>query len=572
MEAQKGIKEEVYHFIKGGGEMGALTRAFNWSKTSVGSPDKWPQSLRITLSILLSSKFPMFLWWGDDLVQFYNDAYRPSLGNNGKHPTALGQKGKDCWPEIWDIIYPLIYQVRTTGEATWSEDQLVPIYRNGKIEDVYWTFGYSPIRGESDIIEGVLVVCTETTEKVLNAKKIAQSEKNFRNIVLQAPVAMCILTGPNHVIKVVNDKVLKLWDRAEEEVMNKPLFEALPDVKEQGLEELLAEVYTTSKPFKATEMPVDILRNGKIETVYLDFVYEPYKDIDEQVVGILVICIDVTSQAQARRKIEDVVSERTKELDVANKNLQKSNSDLAQFAYIASHDLQEPVRKVNTFVQMLGNYLGDDIDERAKNYMARIKNSSERMLALIRDVLAYSELSQINRSYKTVELQEVVEEIKTDYELVIEQKKAVVHASGLPVIEAIPLHMTQLFSNLISNALKFSKQDAQPEIKITAFPLPLSEIKEHLTLKAETPYYRIDITDNGIGFKQNQSSRIFNIFQRLHGKTAYEGTGIGLALCQKIVHNHHGEIYATSESGKGSTFTVILPVTQGNTVKREQYS
>jgi hypothetical protein len=98
----------------------------------------------------------MFLWWGEELIQFYNDAYRPSLGNKGKHPKALGQKVVDSWPEIWDIIYPLIHQVLTTGKATWSEDQLVPIYRNGSIEDVYWTFGYSPVRGDTDKIEGVL--------------------------------------------------------------------------------------------------------------------------------------------------------------------------------------------------------------------------------------------------------------------------------------------------------------------------------------------------------------------------------------------------------------------------------
>lgn len=106
--------------------MGGLTRVHNWSKTSLGTPDKWPTSLSNTVSLLLSCKFPMFLWWGKDLIQFYNDAYRPSLGNNGKHPSALGQKAKECWPEIWHIIYPLIKQVITTGEATWSEDQLVP--------------------------------------------------------------------------------------------------------------------------------------------------------------------------------------------------------------------------------------------------------------------------------------------------------------------------------------------------------------------------------------------------------------------------------------------------------------
>ena len=151
--------------------------------------------------MILASKFPMFVWWGPDLIQFYNDAYRPSLGNEGKHPAALGQKGVDCWPEIWEMIYPLIRQVQTTGEATWNEDLLVPIYRNGKIEDVYWTFGYSPISGDGDRIEGVLVVCTETTEKVLSLKKMEESEERFRTMAegTDILVAMADETSNHHL-------------------------------------------------------------------------------------------------------------------------------------------------------------------------------------------------------------------------------------------------------------------------------------------------------------------------------------------------------------------------------------
>jgi PAS domain-containing protein len=166
-------------FLKGGGEMGDRTRRYPWAESSLGPPDQWPKSLQTTVSIILSSRFPMFLWWGPDLIQFYNDGYRPSLGSTGKHPAALGQKGKDCWPEIWDIIYPLIDQVRTTGEPTWSEDQLVPIYRDGAIQDVYWTFGYSAVLGQTGSVEGVLVICTETTQKVVYLLELAESKKEL---------------------------------------------------------------------------------------------------------------------------------------------------------------------------------------------------------------------------------------------------------------------------------------------------------------------------------------------------------------------------------------------------------
>lgn len=129
--------------------MGALMRAYHWSKTALGPADTWPQSLRTTLSIILNFKLPMFLWWGEELIQFYNDASRTSLGNHGKHPAALGQRGEEGWPETWPIIKPPIDQVRTGGEATWSEDQLVPIYRNNNIEDVYWNFSFSPVYDEN---------------------------------------------------------------------------------------------------------------------------------------------------------------------------------------------------------------------------------------------------------------------------------------------------------------------------------------------------------------------------------------------------------------------------------------
>ncbi|RYD78072.1 MAG: PAS domain S-box protein, partial [Sphingobacteriales bacterium] len=162
-------------FLSGGGEMGELMRSKDWSVTTIGDPHSWPQSLRTTLSIILHSKFPMFLFWGPEHICFYNDAYRPSLGENGKHPECLGKKGKEVWPEIWEDIFPLITQVLSGGEATWAEDQLLPIFRNGKLEDVYWTFSYSPVTNEAGTIAGVFVTCTETTSKINAFKKLQDS-------------------------------------------------------------------------------------------------------------------------------------------------------------------------------------------------------------------------------------------------------------------------------------------------------------------------------------------------------------------------------------------------------------
>lgn len=161
-------------FLAGGGECGALVRALDWAKTPIGAVERWPNSLRTTVATVLRSKHPMFLWWGPELVQVYNDAYAPSFGS-GRHPAAMGMRGRDCWHDIWPIIGPQIDGVMSRGEATWHEDHLVPILRNDRLEEVYWTYGYSPVLDESGAIGGTLVVCTETTGRVLTERRLRTS-------------------------------------------------------------------------------------------------------------------------------------------------------------------------------------------------------------------------------------------------------------------------------------------------------------------------------------------------------------------------------------------------------------
>jgi PAS domain S-box-containing protein len=291
-------------FLSGGGEMSELTRTKDWSKTSIGEPQIWPQSLKISLNILLNSKFPMFLWWGPELLCFYNDAYRPSLGNNGKHPSILGMKGEEAWVEIWDVIKPLIDKVIEKGESIWHEDLLVPIYRNGAIEDVYWTFSYSPVFDDTENVAGVLVTCTETTEKVIIKKQLEENERKLRLSILQAPLAIGIFRGPDHVTEIANSKALELWGRNEEDVLNKPILDAMPELLEQGIKKLLDDVYSTGKRFAAVELPIQIFRRDKIETAYINFSYEPLYGAHGKIDGIMAVGVDVTQQVLAHKKVE----------------------------------------------------------------------------------------------------------------------------------------------------------------------------------------------------------------------------------------------------------------------------
>jgi two-component sensor histidine kinase len=173
--------DEVSDFLAEGGEMGALTRAFDWSKTSVGSPETWPQSLRVTVRLVLTSRHPMFIWWGPDLIQFYNDAYRETMGPE-RHPSALGARGRECWAEIWDVIGPQIEHVMAGRGATWNEDQLVPVTRHGRREDVWWTYSFGPIDFEGKV-GGVLVVCKDVTSEHMAREALALINEELKHRV-----------------------------------------------------------------------------------------------------------------------------------------------------------------------------------------------------------------------------------------------------------------------------------------------------------------------------------------------------------------------------------------------------
>lgn len=1210
-------KDNHHSFLRGGGEMGALISRFDWENSELGPIENWPLSLRNTLAMIMASKFPMFLWWGENNIQFYNDAYTPIMGGNGKHPLALGQQGALCWPEIWGTIHPIIDDVMYNGESIWFEDLLLPIYRNGRMEDVYWTFSYSSVTGDTGNIEGVLAVCADTTEKVMTIKhlkeskdelefaieaanlgtwdydvkndtftanqtlckwmgipckspqplevltstiidadidKVAkaiqkalnynnggnydieytiknpltntfktvraqgrawfdktnaayrfngtvqdissrkkaqkyideanhfaslavknagiglfqinlqddtiyydpnfayivtgdrdkkeitrqvfinhihkddlpardialkegsanndfhyttrviwddgtvhhivvmgsntydsgndttyfsgtvrditqqenqrlalqESEEKFRAMIQEAPIATCLFAGKDMVIEIPNDIMLKYWGkdasvigkpiaeaipelmgqpfleildnvyatgisyeakasfaqlivngtlrdyyfdftykplfdhngnvyaimdmamdvteqviaqkrieesqkqildsfeqspvaiailsrqeltitmanpfycelvgRQRSEIIGVPLMNAIPELKGQGFDVIINDVITTGTPYIENEVEVLLNRENGPETVYVNLTFQPRKEADS-ISGILVVATDVTQQVTSRKKVEDSeqrlksiiasapagmglfigrdliiempnqtfidivgkgwdvvgkplreampelttegqpflkilddvyttgvmyhthgsqvkivrngvmtynyynitytplfdennkvyaildiaidvtevitanqklenaqaslrgamelaqlanwrydiknknyyysprfvewlgfdgdikgieesfkpvpleyrnkvqeaideaiapgsdgiydyehpitnhttgqvriihaqaqvfydvegqpefltgtaqdvtkerklqqqlefqVKQRTEELQAANAELAEANisllqnnKELEQFAYIASHDLQEPARKISIFANMLRESVGT-IDERSQNYLNKINSSAERMVSLIRDVLGYSRLSKEHEVFVPVDLQKVTDDIVNEFELILEQTNAKIIYNNLPVISAIPLQMSQLFGNLISNALKYSRPGVAPVITIEATLLDNTTAAKHLGADAKGQYYKIVFKDNGIGFEQKYADKIFNIFQRLHSKSEYSGTGIGLALCKKIMQNHYGDIQATGEENQGATFTIIIPLIQEN--------
>ncbi|WP_338378670.1 PAS domain-containing protein [uncultured Flavobacterium sp.] len=426
-------KTKIPYFLKGGSEMGNLIRAKDWSKTPIGDPLNWPQSLQTMVSVMLENPFGMYIAWGKEYTQIYNDGYRPILGTT-KHPDALGSSTKQTFSEIWDIIGSMFDDVMR-GKSVSFSDFMLPLDRNGYVENCCFDFAYSPIRLENGEVGGVLVTVTETThkkkvdeaildsknqlefaieatqlgtfdynpitntftannrvkewfglsnvdeinltdamkaiaaadrERVINAlmsvlhsnsgeildleysiinpntnkqitvhakgkvwfndehiayrlngtledvtekvvarEKIKENEQNLRLMILQAPMAIAILRGHDYKVEIANKFALELWGRTEEQVIELPLFEAMPELSTQGIKVFLDDVVKTRNRFATQEMPVQIKRNNVLETVYINFSFDALYDFEGNVNGIMAIGFDVTAQVAARIKVEE---------------------------------------------------------------------------------------------------------------------------------------------------------------------------------------------------------------------------------------------------------------------------
>ena len=264
--------------------------------------------------------------------------------------------------------------------------------------------------------------------------------------------------------------------------------------------------------------------------------------------------LDYKQMVLEKEKFQKILENKVKELD-------RSNKELEEFAYIASHDLQEPLRKITSFSERLKEKLPANLEPDVQLYLNRMLAATDNMRTLIDNLLEFSRTSRISEPFVKIDLNNIISEVKADLELKIEESSTKIESDVLPMIDAIPMQMRQLFTNLFTNAIKFKKADTTPEIEIRCSVLS-DEEKDANHLRQPMQYYKLTVKDRGIGFDQEFSMKIFQIFQRLHGKAEYPGSGIGLAICKKIVENHSGRIFAESELGQGTEFIIIVPESQ----------
>lgn len=484
----------------------------------------------ITSFVFLADALPQLVWIAEPNgeVTYYNDRVKEFAG---AEKLATGK-----WK--WNgLVHPDDEEATVLAWTTAiAQGTTYEIEHRAQMKDGSYRWHLSraiPQRNEVGQIINWFGTATDIHEQKIAEQKMLESEIQFRTLA-NSILQLAWIANDDGSVFWYNDRFFEYTGMTMEEIQ-KGVREKLhhPDHL-QHVSSFFETAWKKGEPWELT-FPL----KGKDEK-YRWFLTRavPIKNANGKVYRWIGTNTDIDEQINWTEKLETLVMERTKEL-------QRSNDDLQQFAHVASHDLKEPVRKIRTFMNRLSTEFKETLPERAQYYINKVEGASERMYSMIDGVLLYATVNETELIIEPVDLNLVFQNIMNDLELVIQNKNAAIQFSKLPSIQGMPLLIYQLFYNLINNALKFSKKDTSPLIQITSKTTPQT--------------IEIIVQDNGIGFSNDQKQNIFKPFSRLNSKEEYEGTGLGLSLCQKIVERHKGTIEAEGEKGVGATFRIIFP-------------
>lgn len=453
------------------------------------------------------------------------------------NPALLGVWQKSL-PEIigkntFDLGYPPDLAARIQGEVMRVIASKQPVinhtpFTGGNGETRVYEYIFSPVLANEGSLEEVTCTARDITERQRMEKALAASERKLQQVFAQAPVAIVVLRGPDFVVEMANPFYQALLQGKE--LVGRPLAAIVPELG-QDVWDAFHRVLETGEPFLANEwhVPYDQNGDGVNEDVWFNVVYHPMRDAGGEVTGMVAVCSDVSAQVRAR------------------KDLERANRELEEFAYVAGHDLQEPLRMVGIYTEMLlRRVLADDPD--AREYAGFVRHGVERMEWLIQDLLAYSRVIHMEGAPAgRADLNRSLSDALKTMEARISETNARVTAAFLPVVAGDAAQFTHVFQNMLSNALKYRHAHIAPEIDISA--------------RRDGANWIISARDNGIGFEPQYAQKIFGLFKRLH-KDEFSGTGLGLAICQRIIERYGGRIWADGIPGQGAVFHFALPAVE----------
>jgi PAS domain S-box-containing protein len=559
----------------GDSELAARMRALDWSQTPLGAVETWPQSLRISVSICLTSRFPILIWWGRELVMLYNDAYRPILGIS-KHPQALGQRGQECWAEIWETIGPMLDSVMTQGEATWSDDGLLLLDRNGYVEECYFTFSYSPILNEMGGIGGIFTAVTETTERVLSKRRLRTlSELAAKTTGLTTVAEVC--TASTAVLAEnladIPFALLYLLDPAQQQASlaaatGIPLGTELSPLKvncaiaKADLSQCFCQGLQTRQPQRidianwstqsnkglialtteiAMVMPVNRSGQEQLAGFWVVGVNprraldENYQNFFELVAGHIATAIANAQAYEEERKRAEALAE--------------INRAKTTFFGNVSHEFRTPLTLMLSPLEELSTSLEQRLQPDEREQLQLIQRNGLRLQKLVNTLLDFSriEAGRAQVCYEPIDLATYTAELASLFRSLIEQVGIDFAIDCPPLSEPVYVDREmweKIVFNLISNAFKFTFAGS-----IT------------VRLRSQDNAVELSIQDTGVGIPAAELPQLFKRFHRVHGMRArtYEGSGIGLALVQELVKLHQGTIDVTSVEGAGTCFRLSIP-------------
>nr|WP_294924399.1 ATP-binding protein [uncultured Flavobacterium sp.] len=531
---------------------------------------KMEESEEFSRTVFYNSPVAKLVYMGPDMV--LHQANEKMIEIFGKGNSIIGKPIMEAVPEMKQTNLFGVYQhVLSTGEIHTETASPIMFIQNGSPYHGYYDYTYKPLYDSNCKIYGVICTAIDVTQEVIARNKLEEAEQSMRGAVELAQLGTWSIDVATNGL-TYSDRLIE-WFGYDPAAQN--YNEVMPIILQEDRERIANavawgldpesggvynETYTVIHPTTGKKR----ILHAQGKTVF---------DPQGRPLRMNGTAQDITIQMELQMELENQVQQRTEEiaavieelrttneeLEGTNIQLTHSNGELEQFAYIASHDLQEPLRKISTFVQLLEGRITAHLDEKSQGYVHKIKDATSRMGKLIRDVLAYSALPKNEENFVAVSLEDTARNALEDYDVVMERTGAKVTWNTLPVIKGIPLQLSQLFFNLIGNSLKFTRPDVSPVIFIHCSIASTEEIRA-VHLKEGASYYKIQFTDNGIGMKPEDTQKIFSIFQRLHGKNEFAGTGIGLAMCKKIVQNHNGEIDASESNENGAIFNVYLPI------------